>query len=80
MKFVLADVLDDDEDDDIDTYKLVLNDGLKDYFKLNNQEDIIELTETVSQEVPKIGGNIATVTEEDGDFMQSTRKFFAFKG
>jgi hypothetical protein len=30
--------------------------------------------------VPKIGENIATVTEEDGDFMASTRKFFALPG
>jgi len=31
-KFMLADVLDDLEDDDIDSYQLVLNDGLKDYY------------------------------------------------
>jgi hypothetical protein len=32
LKFTLADVLDDAEDDDVDSYKLVLNDGLKDYY------------------------------------------------
>jgi len=30
--------------------------------------------------VPRLGENIATVTEEDGDFLLSTRKFFALAG
>jgi len=80
FKFRLSDVLDDGEDDDIDTYKLVLNDGLKDYYQLTDQEDIIELGDSVSKTVPKIGENIATVTEEDGDFMLATRKFFNLPG
>jgi len=34
----------------------------------------------VSKTVPRLGENIATVTEEDGDFLLSTRKFFALAG
>jgi len=63
FKFLLSNVLDDDADDDIDTYNLSLNDGLKDYFSLNDQEDIIELSDAVSKNVPKIGENIATINE-----------------
>jgi len=30
--------------------------------------------------VPRVGENIVTVTEEDGDFLESRRKFFALTG
>jgi len=36
FKFILTDVLDDEEDDDIDNYKLVLNNGFKDYYSLED--------------------------------------------
>jgi len=36
FKFVLADVLDDARDDDIDSYSLALNDGLRDYYTLED--------------------------------------------
>ena len=40
-KFILANVLDNELDDDLDSYRMVLNDGLVDYYQLENQENII---------------------------------------
>lgn len=40
-KFVLANVLDNELDDDLDSYRMVLNDGLADYYTLENRENII---------------------------------------
>ena len=40
-KFILANVLDNELDDDLDSYQMVLNDGLADYYQLENQENII---------------------------------------
>jgi len=40
-KFILANVLGSELDDDLDSYGLVLNDGLADYYQLENQENII---------------------------------------
>ena len=38
------------------------------------------MADSVSKSVPKLGENIATVTDVDGDFQTSSRKFFALPG
>lgn len=71
--------MDDNVDDDIDTFTLKLNDEMKDYKVLNEQENNIELSKEDSTLIPN-GMSIATVTEANEDFMASTRKFFVMDG
>ena len=71
--------MDDNEDDDIDTFTLKLNDEMKDYKVLKEQENTIELSKEDSALIPS-GMSIATVSEPDEQFMTSTRKFFVMDG
>jgi len=54
-------VLDDGIDDDNDDYIFELNDGLNDYYSLDNQENIIEIPEKDSMNVPRVGENEVTI-------------------
>lgn len=75
-KFVLSNVI-DDQDDDIDSYQLQLNNGLETYYVLQNQENQISVN---SPTVPILGGSIVKVTTDENIFLESHRKFFNLPG
>ena len=66
--FYLTNVLDNvdnGKNDDYDNYKFLLNDGIRDYFELDDQENEIQIPAADSRDVPRIGENIATVSSND---------------
>ena len=63
-KFALSNVI-DSQDDDLDVYDLTLNNGMTDYFEVDEQENIITISDTKSSTVPKLGESIAYVTSDD---------------
>lgn len=63
--FYLANVMDDGRNEDYDNYQFVLNDGVQDYYVLEDQESEIQIPVADSASVPKLGANIATVTAND---------------
>jgi len=81
--FQLHGVSSESVDDDQSSYSLTLVDESKfhsEYFALEGQENVIDLTDEESLSIPKIGLNTAIVKDEDGSFLNSERKFFALKG
>lgn len=81
--FTLNNVV-DNIDDDRDDYTLVINDGIKDYITLNDQESNISMAtpEVIKKRYEiKVGENIARVSQPHGEeFLDSRRKFFALPG
>lgn len=81
--FTLNNVV-DNVDDDRDDYQLVINDGLRDYIRLNDQENNISMAtpEVIKKKLEiKVGENIARVSQPNGEeFLDSRRKFFALPG
>lgn len=73
--FYLANVMDDGRSEDYDNYQFVLNDGVKDYYVLEDQESEIQLPVADTNDVPKIGENTATVSANDLSFQDSSREF-----
>jgi hypothetical protein len=77
-KFALSNVI-DSQDDDLDVYDLKLNNGMVNYFNLEDQENIITISDTKSASVPIMGESIAYVSSDDY-FQNSKRKFFNLHG
>ena len=63
------------KNDDYDNYKFVLNDGMRDYFELDDQENEIQIPVADSRDVPRIDENITTVSSNDLAFQDSSRTF-----
>ena len=63
---------------------MVINDGLRDYIRLTDQENNISMAtpEVIKKKYEfKIGDNIARVSQPNGEeFLDSRRKFFALPG
>jgi len=57
--------MDDGRNEDYDNYQFVLNDGVKDYYQLDDQESEIQIPVEDSKDVPRLGENIATVSAND---------------
>jgi hypothetical protein len=74
--FYLANVMDDGRNEDYDNYEFVLNDGMENYFRLEEQESEINLPQADTRDVPRIGENTALVTSNDMAFQDSDREFF----
>ena len=77
-QFTLSNVI-DSQDDDLDIYNFELNDGMVTYYELTEQENVIQISDAKSAEIPIIGESIAYVSSE-GTFSTSNRKFFNLKG
>lgn len=81
--FTLNNVV-DQVDDDIDDYQLIVDDGLHEYIKLNDQENNISMAapEVLKDHYEiKTGENIAHISQPGGeDFLDAKRQFFALPG
>lgn len=73
--FYLANVMDDGRIEDYDNYQFVLNDGVKDYYMLEDQESEIQIPVADTIDVPRIGENTAIVSANDLSFQDSSREF-----
>lgn len=81
FKFSLHGVTDLKVDDDLDAYTLSLIDSKElEYYKLEEQENVVEISEEDSKAVPRIGSNLAHVSDGTDAFYPSQRQFFDFEG
>jgi hypothetical protein len=69
----------DSQDDDLDVYSFRLNDGMADYYELAEQENVIQISDAKSGEIPILGESIVYVSSDDV-FSTSNRKFFNLHG
>lgn len=76
-KISMTNVIDSLVEDDIDTYTITLNDGIKNYYSAEDQENIVHIQKAG---VPKLGENIIKVSDDDGNFLQSKRNFINLPG
>jgi hypothetical protein len=67
-KFELANILNDGIDDDYDNYDFALNDGLENYYEMEDRDNIISIPLQDSHTFPKVGKNLAKVTSKDHVF------------
>jgi len=77
-QFTLSNII-DSEDDDLDVYDFKLNDGMVNYYELEDQENVIKIGDGKSDTIPKIGESIAYV-DSGTAFSTSSRKFFNLHG
>jgi len=73
-------VIDHAEDDDRDDYDVKINDGLKNYYHLEDQENFITLGSQDSKTIPHIGENTISVSSDEDAFVDSKRNFFTLPG
>lgn len=86
FNFTLNNVI-DSTDDDLDNFKLTVNDGLQDYLTLPDQGNVISMAgadaANASVEL-KPGENLAAVGQEGGvgepEYLGARRKFFVLPG
>ena len=64
-KFELGNVLNDGVEDDYDDYQFQLNDGLTDYYSMEDRDNVIMIPLQDSHTFPKVGENIAKVQSRD---------------
>lgn len=80
-KFSLHGVTDQKIDDDLDNYEFsLINPMQQEYFKLDDQENVIELSDEDSKTNPKIGKSFARVQDAGEVFYPNQRKFFDYEG
>lgn len=81
FKFNLHGVTDERVDDDLDSYVFNLFGpmGLE-YFKLEDQENVVEISDEDSKTNPRIGKNFAKVQDGGDAFYPNQRTFFNYQG
>jgi hypothetical protein len=57
----MVNVMDDGVDENYASYLLNLNDGMNDYYTLNDQTSLANINPSESKQVPRSGENIVTV-------------------
>lgn len=78
-KFTMHGVTDEKVDDDLENYQFSLSDAqFKQYYKLDDQENVIEINSADSKTVPKLGENKASISDENGVFYPNERSFFNY--
>ena len=79
-QFLLNNVIDHLEDDDRDDYDVSISDGLKSYFRLEDQENLVTLGAQDAKTIPHVGENYIKVSSDQDAFVDSERRFFTLPG
>lgn len=76
MELRLVESVDTDLDENQDDYSIKLSDGFREYLSLEDEDNFIVIKADGSQQAPRLGENIVYVSEPEGNFLNSERKFF----
>jgi hypothetical protein len=69
----VVDAIDTDNEMEFDSFKLTLNDGLKDYYNLEDQSSESTIQYNKVDDVPRLGENI--ITASGSGYYESHRRF-----
>lgn len=79
-QFLLSNVMDATTDDDRDDYDVTFSDGLRNYYQLQDQENLFTLGDAEAKTIPHIGENFIQVSSDEDAFVNSKRRFFTLPG